>query len=271
MIKDLLKSMVELNSDSELNAREKMFVYCLIQNHNVKCGYAYPGYKELKAAIGTKRNETVSSTIKSLVEKGVLKYEQVLGENNHYFLQKFLYFVEASEVEQPKVETVQKVESVTPVHKVEKVVVKEVFAEPVATLPVDGNGLDPMEGQVHMSEIVAEDIQRVVEYTGLSEKQSIELIKESNNNVDLVIAASEYAYKHTGERDRIGYIKWGINNPDKVYNVGVMHDEPHHTSKELKFNNFEGRQYDYDNLEKKLLGWDNDDKNSIYANGIINY
>jgi DnaD/phage-associated family protein len=28
--------------------------------------------------------------------------------------------------------------------------------------------------------------------------------------------------------------------------------------KVLKFNNFEGRQYDYDDLERKLLGWDHD-------------
>lgn len=27
----------------------------------------------------------------------------------------------------------------------------------------------------------------------------------------------------------------------------------------MKFNNFEAREYDYDSLEKKLLGWDNDD------------
>ena len=27
----------------------------------------------------------------------------------------------------------------------------------------------------------------------------------------------------------------------------------------LKFNNFEAREYDYDSLEKKLLGWDKDD------------
>ena len=27
----------------------------------------------------------------------------------------------------------------------------------------------------------------------------------------------------------------------------------------LRFNNFEPREYDYDSLEKKLLGWDNDD------------
>lgn len=29
-------------------------------------------------------------------------------------------------------------------------------------------------------------------------------------------------------------------------------------SKQLKFNNFEARQYDYDDLERKLLGWDSD-------------
>ena len=27
-------------------------------------------------------------------------------------------------------------------------------------------------------------------------------------------------------------------------------------SKKLRFNNFEPRKYDYDELEKKLLGWD---------------
>ena len=44
---------------------------------------------------------------------------------------------------------------------------------------------------------------------------------------------------------------------------------PHHENKNfikktpevnpLKFNNFEAREYDYDSLEKKLLGWDKDD------------
>lgn len=27
----------------------------------------------------------------------------------------------------------------------------------------------------------------------------------------------------------------------------------------LRFNNFKGRDYDYDDLEKKLLGWDQED------------
>lgn len=34
------------------------------------------------------------------------------------------------------------------------------------------------------------------------------------------------------------------------------YEKPIKTAKQLKFNNFKGRDYDYDNLEKKLLGWD---------------
>lgn len=34
------------------------------------------------------------------------------------------------------------------------------------------------------------------------------------------------------------------------------YEKPMKKSKQLKFNNFNGRDYDYDDLEKKLLGWD---------------
>ncbi|MBX7301902.1 DnaD domain protein [Clostridium chauvoei] len=36
-------------------------------------------------------------------------------------------------------------------------------------------------------------------------------------------------------------------------------DNTPNTKSNLKFNNFKPRDYDYDSLEKKLLGWDNDD------------
>ena len=32
--------------------------------------------------------------------------------------------------------------------------------------------------------------------------------------------------------------------------------EPKKNTTKTKFNNFNGRDYDYDELEKKLLGWD---------------
>lgn len=34
------------------------------------------------------------------------------------------------------------------------------------------------------------------------------------------------------------------------------YEKPIQSTKQLKFNNFKGRDYDYDDLEKKLLGWD---------------
>ena len=40
----------------------------------------------------------------------------------------------------------------------------------------------------------------------------------------------------------------------KVFNNSKNNDKP-----KLRFDNFKGRDYDYDDLEKKLLGWDTDD------------
>lgn len=47
---------------------------------------------------------------------------------------------------------------------------------------------------------------------------------------------------------------WKAKGRDKKVN-----DSPQQEINPLKFNNFEAREYDYDDLEKKLLGWDKDD------------
>jgi len=46
------------------------------------------------------------------------------------------------------------------------------------------------------------------------------------------------------------------SNAKKTYNNNSSNN---YGKQKLKFDNFEGRDYDYDALEKKLLGWDNDD------------
>lgn len=43
----------------------------------------------------------------------------------------------------------------------------------------------------------------------------------------------------------------------KIYNKPNTNN--YNTKPKLRFDNFKGRDYDYDELEKKLLGWDNDD------------
>lgn len=42
-------------------------------------------------------------------------------------------------------------------------------------------------------------------------------------------------------------------------NKKVFNNSKNNTKPKLRFDNFKGRDYDYDDLEKKLLGWDTDD------------
>lgn len=48
--------------------------------------------------------------------------------------------------------------------------------------------------------------------------------------------------------------KFKNSSSKKVYNNSKANSKP-----KLRFDNFKGRDYDYDDLEKKLLGWDTDD------------
>ena len=67
----------------------------------------------------------------------------------------------------------------------------------------------------------------------------------TNWNKNNIKTLEDIALKDTKTTKNVKYTKnYNTNNNEKA---------------PLKFNNFEGREYDYDSLEKKLLGWDNDD------------
>jgi len=66
----------------------------------------------------------------------------------------------------------------------------------------------------------------------------------TNWNKNDIRTVEDIALKDTKNTRNVKYTKNYNNNNEKA---------------PLKFNNFEGREYDYDSLEKKLLGWDNDD------------
>lgn len=74
----------------------------------------------------------------------------------------------------------------------------------------------------------------------------------------MIDAASECVKR--GKINNYGYLLGILQNwqtkgrENKVVNQNI-NNEP----KPLRFNNFEPRQYDYDDLEKKLLGWDDDE------------
>ncbi|NFA44570.1 helix-turn-helix domain-containing protein [Clostridium botulinum] len=115
--------------------------------------------------------------------------------------------------------------------------------------PKDSNGNAPLDGQVHFSEITHEE--KEVIKLGFTPKQAKSLLQVAKDKVDKIIKAFDYATEK-GADNMYKYTLWAINNISKVKNYFKSVE-----TKKLRFNNFEAREYDYDSLEKKLLGWEN--------------
>ncbi|EES49904.1 helix-turn-helix domain-containing protein [Clostridium botulinum] len=118
---------------------------------------------------------------------------------------------------------------------------------------VDSNGKPPLDGQIHCSEIT-EDEQKVIDITGFTNKQAKSLMKVAKEKVDKIVQAFNYAIKQ-GADNLYSYTLWAINNISKIKNTFKPIEDKNRKPK-TKFDNFTPREYDYDSLEKKLLGWD---------------
>lgn len=93
-------------------------------------------------------------------------------------------------------------------------------------------------------------------------------------SVDVILKACDVCFERLNRAD-FKYIdgilsKWHKNNFKTLEDIAIndnkrsnatKYQKPSYNNndKSLKFNNFEAREYDYDSLEKKLLGWDNYD------------
>ena len=110
MIKDLLQSMNDIYSDSNLSLKEKSILMYLIKQFNIKDNYAYPKYEDIMSATGIRRRANVADAIKSLVVKGYITVKKTIGNKSHYFIEKYLHFVreKAQEVDSNKKQKLSK-------------------------------------------------------------------------------------------------------------------------------------------------------------------
>lgn len=92
MQKDFLGSFRAVLNDTSMSKGEKIVMQCLIINYNVEMGYAFPKYDQLKIALSTNRNDTVSNTLKSLVDKGYITINK-MGRKNIYYINRYLYLI----------------------------------------------------------------------------------------------------------------------------------------------------------------------------------
>ena len=207
----------------DLCVNEQYLLELLFEFHNHSFGYAYPDLKTLMKAFNTTSKNRVIYTIKKLEKKGLITVVRKFKENNRYFIANINEFIV---IENKK----------TPVK-----------------VHVDSNGDLPLEGQIDIEEVLKENesqsdkIKLILDkFKGiiLSKKQ-----KEVIDNTEKGILENAIA-SITVDKINATYLLGAIERAKTKSKYLVDGINP------FKFNNFKAREYDYDSLEKKLLGWD---------------
>ena len=207
----------------DLCVNEQYLLELLFEFYNHSFGYAYPDLKTLMKAFNTTSKNRVISTIKKLEKKGLITVVRKFKENNRYFIANINEFI---------------------VTENKKVPVKA---------PVDSNGNLPLEGQIDVEEVLkanesqSDKVKLILDkFKGiiLSKKQ-----KEVIDNTEKGILENAIA-SITVDKINATYLLGAIERAKTKSKYLVDGINP------FKFNNFKAREYDYDSLEKKLLGWD---------------
>ena len=211
----------------DLCVNEQYLLELLFEFHNHSFGYAYPDLKTLMKAFNTTSKNRVIYTIKKLEKKGLITVVRKFKENNRYFIANINEFIV---IENKK----------TPVK-----------------VHVDSNGDLPLEGQIDIEEVLKENesqsdkIKLILDkFKGiiLSKKQ-----KEVIDNTEKGILENAIA-SITVDKINATYLLGAIERAKTKSKYLVDGINP------FKFNNFKAREYDYDSLEKKLLGWEKQEK-----------
>ncbi|UZP08579.1 replication initiation protein (plasmid) [Clostridium botulinum] len=96
------------------------------------------------------------------------------------------------------------------------------------------------------------DIKLIMEITKneFGEKTAMLFRDLSNGDIEHISKLYEYMNTKNVKENRVGYMRTLLKN----------FEEPKKSTGTTKFNNFEPRQYDYDSLERKLLGWEDNEE-----------
>ena len=204
----------------DLSVNEQYLLELLFEFHNHELGYAYPDLKTLMKAFNTTSKNRVVSTIKKLEKKGLIRVTRKFKENNRYFIKNINQFI----ITEKKKTSTNKVN-------------------------VDSNGNEPLEGQIDIEEVLRETdkVKLILEkFKGivLSKKH-----KEVINNTEMVVL--ENAIKSINVDKINGNYLLGAIERIKVKAIQFVDG-----INPKSFNNFKAREYDWDSLEAKLLGWD---------------
>lgn len=223
--KDFIKFRQYIRSHN-LKVNEQYLLELLFEYHNVEYGYAFPKFSDIMGAFNTTSKNRISSTIKKLEKRGLIKVDRTFANNRYY------------------------------------VIGIEDFINTNKEKPKDSNGKPPLTGQVHMTELeeITQEERQLIELSKMSHKQVKSLLQLSENQTNKVTEYVKYALKR-GISNVYAYVKKLINvNADVSTNV---HRSGANASQQYKkpltfITSCEGRNYSdewYKDIEKRLLGW----------------
>lgn len=220
--KDFIKFRQYIRSKN-LKVNEQYLLELLFEYHDVEYGYAFPKFSDIMSAFNTTSKNRISTTIKKLEKKGLIKVDRTFT-NNRYYVIGIEDFINTN---RPK----------------EK--------------PKDSNGKPPIDGQAHIEEFeeLSEDEAKIIELSKMSQKQAKSLLQLSKNQTSKVTEYVKYALSR-GIKNVYAYVKKLINVDAYVTKCGANASQ---YKKPLTFiTSCEGRNYSdewYKETEEHLLGW----------------
>lgn len=258
-------------ASKELSVNEQHLLNILFRFHNCEYGYAFPKLTDLMKAFSTTSKNRVIDTIKKLENKGLIRVNRAKKKNNRYFItgiERFINnFISITEKKQEK----QKKKSTKIKEKVEEK--KEIIDSNIEILEGQVSFFDEVESNEEIEQELKEAIKEAIaeetkEAITEETKEDSKVKKVLNSFTDLKLSKKEKEIiaqtdesvldnainSITVEKINATYFLEAINRAKRNMKNFVNGINP------LKFNNFEAREYDYDDLEKKLLGWDKNEE-----------
>ena len=169
-------------------------------------------------------------------EKRFYKYRKELIENG-YITVNFRY------VDRKRISNIY-------ILHMEKVVPSQIVSEQIVSEQIDGNNNNNINNNNIQQQLSKLD--NVLSDFKIKERESIKkYCIENKVVVDVVVEKLEILKNMKTIRNKVGALLTAIKENWKP--------SKSETNSVSTFNNFDAREYDYDSLEKKLLGWDNED------------
>ena len=200
----------------DLKINEQYLLELFFEYHNTQYGYSFLTFEQIMQAFNTTSKNRISSTIKKLEKKELIRVDRD-HTNNRYYVIGIENYVNTN------------------------------------NNPKDSNGKTPLDGQVHFTELTEEEAE-VINSTDFTQNQAKRLLQLCNNKVEKLIAMIKYVSNKANIANKFGYIKAllerGINVEDtkqNYYKKSIPFIE------NCSSRNYDNSFYDY--IEQKLLGW----------------